>query len=187
MKLLARILALFIVVPIVELYLLIQFEELADAFTGGHGLLVTLLLILATGTLGSVLAKREGLEVWRRLHLRIQSGQMPGKELLDGVIILMSGALLITPGVLSDMLGILGLFPPTRALVRRYVMRRLKRSVEKKTLSFGFGSMSYPEAPDASSRPAASDAPPSAADEHASDWQGEPKRRPGDHTSGRDA
>ena len=187
MKLLARILALFILLPILELYLLIQLEGMADGFTDGHGLLFTLALIVVTGTVGSYLAKKEGLHVWRRLKRRVEGGQMPGKELLDGVIILVAGGLLITPGIISDILGLMGLIPATRALMRKLAMRRLKRAVKNQTLTFGFGPLggiSYPssESSRSSSDPVGS-SPGSygepASPESKTEWGGEPKQRPG--------
>ncbi len=169
MKIFARLFALFLIMPIVELYLLIQLSQLADGFTDGFGVLFTIGLIVLTGALGSFLAKREGVDVWRRLNERVKQGQMPGNEVVDGVIILVSGGLLISPGVISDMLGIIGLLPPTRILIRRYVMHRLKRSVKEGNVSIGFGgfgSMSYPEKPAQDSQ------------DSQEGWHGDAKRRP---------
>lgn len=140
MKILARILALFLIMPVVELFLLVQLEKYADRFTGGWGLLFTLVVIFITGVVGSYLAKREGLSVWNRLKQQLDSGGLPGKELLDGVIILIAGALLITPGVLTDVFGFIGLIPPTRALVRKLVMRRVKKAMRDGTIQTSFGS-----------------------------------------------
>lgn len=162
MKILARLLALFLIMPVVELFLLLQFEEWTDQWTGGYGLIVTLGLILLTGVTGGYLAKREGLSVWGRLKKQLDFGGLPGRELMDGAIILVSGALLVTPGVLTDFFGLAGLFPPTRALIRKVVMRRFERAVQSGTIesTFGFGTTewndegwdAYPDegAPDAS-------------------------------------
>ncbi len=149
MKILARILALFLIMPVVELFLLVQLEKLADDFTGGYGLLFTLAVIFVTGVLGSYLAKREGLSVWNRLQSRLDEGGLPGKELLDGVIILIAGALLITPGVLTDFFGFIGLIPFTRAGVRKLVMKRIKRAVKNGTIQTGFGGFGSASAWDA--------------------------------------
>ncbi len=124
----ARLLGLFLVVPVVELILLV--------WLGSHiGFWYTVGLIVLTAFLGSWLAHREGLEAWRRFQQRVGQGQMPGRELTDGLIILMSGALLLTPGVLTDVVGILGLLPPTRGLIRTFLTRRMQRTLVGGTVS----------------------------------------------------
>jgi UPF0716 protein FxsA len=152
---LGRLLLLFLLTPAIELGLLIQVDSLI-------GFPATIGLIVATGIVGSYLARREGVNTWRRLNERLNRGDLPGKELIDGVIILVAGALLVTPGVLTDAVGFLGLLPPTRALIRRLLMRRLKSKVEEGSLQmqFGFfgGAAPGPNGDGASSP----DAPPSA-------------------------
>lgn len=106
------LLILFVIVPAVELYILIQIGQVIGALN-------TFLLILATGILGSWLAKSQGLAVWRALNDRFARGEIPGRELLDGAIILVCGALLLTPGVVTDVIGLLGLIPGTRAVFRK--------------------------------------------------------------------
>ncbi len=113
----ARLLALFVLVPAIELYVLIKLGTLIGAFE-------TFALIVVTGLVGSYLAKSQGLSVWNRLQSKLNSGSVPGQELIDGVIILISGALLITPGVLTDIAGLLGLIPASRALIRRFLKAR---------------------------------------------------------------
>ncbi len=120
MKWIPRLLALFIVLPAIELALLLQFHRLT-------GFWPTVALILGTGLLGSYLARREGMGAWKRLQQRLGSAELPGTELVDGVIILIAGALLVTPGLLTDLFGFAGLLPPTRAFIRRTVMRRLQK------------------------------------------------------------
>ena len=161
MKLLFRLLALFIVLPAVELALLVQVDKLI-------GFWPTIGLILATGFIGSLLARREGLSVWRRLNQRMAEGALPGKELLDGVIILLAGALLITPGVLTDVIGFMGLLPPTRALIRKIALKRIDRAVKRGSISVtGFrqsGGWMYTN--------------PSQRDEETPRWQGAPRDLP---------
>ena len=128
MNLLARLLALFILLPAVELALLVQVDRLI-------GFWPTIGLILATGLVGSLLARREGLSVWRRLNQRLAEGTLPGKELMDGVIILIAGALLITPGVLTDVIGFLGLLPPSRAFIRKIAQKRVQKAVQRGTIT----------------------------------------------------
>lgn len=108
----------FLVVPFVELFVLIQTGQLI-------GVWWTILLVLAISVLGSWLVKREGWAAWRRITSRVQTGEVPGNELVDGGLILLAGALLLTPGFATDAFALLLLFPPTRAAVRRVVLRRL--------------------------------------------------------------
>jgi UPF0716 protein FxsA len=132
-KLFSRLLALFLVVPIVELVLLV--------WLGGQiGFWPTAGLIALTALAGTWLAQREGLSVWQRFQARVASGGMPGRELTDGLIILVSGAFLLTPGVLTDVVGLLGLLPPTRALIRRELTRRAQRGIANGSVRmFSFG------------------------------------------------
>lgn len=113
------LLLLFVVVPIAELYTIIRVGSTIGFFN-------TLGVIVLVGLVGSWLVRREGMRTWLRFNQTLASGQIPAKEMVDGVLILGAGALLLTPGFLSDVFGILMLFPPTRALVRAYVMRRVK-------------------------------------------------------------
>jgi UPF0716 protein FxsA len=107
---------LFIVVPIAELVVLIQIGELI-------GVWWTIALLVADAVLGSVLARSQGRTAWRRFNDAVAAGRMPGREAIDGALVLFGGALLLTPGFLSDILGIALLLPPTRALVRRVLVR----------------------------------------------------------------
>jgi UPF0716 protein FxsA len=126
-----RLLLLFILIPFVELWLLIELGEIIGFWN-------TVAIIVGTGMVGSYLARREGMSVWQRFQQRMQTGGVPGAELMDGVIILVSGAMLLTPGVLTDVVGLLGLFPPTRALMRAYIRHRMKNQVAQGGSSFRF-------------------------------------------------
>src|SRR6201994_660107 len=106
----------FIVVPIAELFVIIQVGELI-------GVWPTLLLLLLDAVVGSWLLKREGRAAWRRFNQALAERRMPGKEVADGFLIILGGALLIAPGFLTDIVGIFLLVPVTRALARR-VLRR---------------------------------------------------------------
>ena len=125
----ARLLALFVIVPALELYLLIKIGTVIGA-------LETFAIILVTGIVGSYLAKSQGLSVWNRLQSKLNSGSVPGQELIDGVIILLSGALLITPGVLTDVVGLLGLVPATRAIVRQFLKAKFATGVMSGNVRF---------------------------------------------------
>ena len=129
---LGRLLLLFLLTPALELGVLIQVDKLI-------GFAPTIGLIIATGIAGSYLARREGLNTWQRLTERLNAGDLPGKELVDGVIILVAGALLVTPGVLTDVVGFLGLLPPTRALIRRVLMRRFRKKMEEGSVQVQLG------------------------------------------------
>lgn len=162
---LGRLILLFLLTPAVELALLIQVDRLI-------GFWPTIGLIVVTGIVGSHLARREGLSTWRRLNNRLRAGDLPGTELADGVIILVSGALLITPGILTDVIGFLGLIPFTRARLRRLVMRWFQRKMEQGTMQVQFGVFGGPTPPPKS--PPAPEPPSSDAD-----WQGHSRQVPG--------
>ena len=119
----ALLVLLFLVVPIVELYVIIQVGQ-------EIGALNTIGLLLVISFVGAWLAKREGLGVWRRLNAQMAAGQVPAGEIVDGFLILLAAALLVTPGFLTDVLAIVLLIPPTRALVRRALRRRFMSKVQ---------------------------------------------------------
>lgn len=108
----------FLVVPFVELFFLIQVGQVI-------GVWWTLGLVVVISVLGSWLVKREGWAAWRRITARVQTGEVPGTELVDGGLILVAGALLLTPGFATDLFALLLLFPPSRAGFRRMALRRL--------------------------------------------------------------
>ena len=111
---------LFLLVPLAELFVIIQ---VGQAF----GALNTIGLLIVISAVGAWLAKREGTGVWQRFQRQVQSGAVPGREIADGVMILFAGALLMTPGFLTDLLGISLLLPPVRAVVRAALMKRAAR------------------------------------------------------------
>lgn len=113
---------LFIVVPIVELAVIIQVGQTI-------GVVPTIVSLLVISFAGSWLVKREGLGVWRRFRHQMEAGRVPGKELADGVMILLAGALLVTPGFVTDVFGILLLLPPVRAAIRASALRRISDRV----------------------------------------------------------
>lgn len=96
----------------------------------------TIGIICLTGLLGSALAKQQGMAVWTQFNTRMQKGQLPGTELVDGLIILIAGALLLTPGVLTDIVGFLGLLPPSRLLIRKFAQRRIKVAQANGSIKF---------------------------------------------------
>jgi UPF0716 protein FxsA len=110
----------FLVVPVVELAVIIQVGQ-------AIGGLETVALLVAVSVAGGWLVKREGLGVVRRIQTAVQGGRVPGKELADGALIVFAGALLITPGFLSDLLGIALLLPPVRAVIRPVLLGALTK------------------------------------------------------------
>jgi UPF0716 protein FxsA len=119
---LLALLALFILVPLAELYVILK---VGDAI----GAIWTILLLAADSVLGSLLLRAQGRSVWRRFNTALAEGKMPHREVIDGVLVIFGGAFLITPGFITDIVGLLLLLPPTRALVRSQVVRRLGRRV----------------------------------------------------------
>ena len=109
--------ALFVLVPIAELAIIIQVGQLL-------GLWWTIALLIADSVLGSLLMRSQGRAAWRRFTAAVQAGRPPAREVADGVLIIFGGALLLTPGFLSDIAGLLFLLPPTRAAIRRLFLRR---------------------------------------------------------------
>jgi UPF0716 protein FxsA len=114
--------AVFIVVPLAELYVILK---VGDAI----GAVWTILLLAADSVLGSLLLRSQGRAAWRRFNTALAEGKMPHREVMDGVLVIFGGAFLITPGFLTDIVGLTLLIPPTRALIRRQVVRRLGRRV----------------------------------------------------------
>ena len=122
MPLLALV-ALFIVLPLAELYVILQ---VGDAI----GVIPTILLLAADSVLGSMLLRSQGRAVWRRFNRALREGRMPHREVQDGVLVIFGGAFLITPGFITDVVGVLLLVPPTRALIRRFAVGRLRHRIE---------------------------------------------------------
>jgi UPF0716 protein FxsA len=113
---------IFLAVPIAELYVILQ---VGDAI----GVLWTVALLAADSLIGSALLRSQGRAVWRRFNEAMAQGRMPHREVIDGVLVIFGGAFLITPGFLTDVVGLVLLIPPTRAMVRRLVVRRIGRRV----------------------------------------------------------
>jgi UPF0716 protein FxsA len=111
---------LFIVVPIAELAVIIQVG-------GWLGFWPTLAILIADSILGAMLMRAQGRIAWRRFNEAIRAGRVPAREVADGVLVIFGGALLLTPGFLSDIAGLLFLLPPTRALIRRVFLREAMR------------------------------------------------------------
>jgi UPF0716 protein FxsA len=122
----AILVALFIIVPIVELYVIIQIGGLI-------GVVPTIALLLADALLGSLLLRQQGRSAWRRFNSALAERRFPAAEVADGLLIAVGGTLLLTPGFVTDIVGLLFLIPPTRAIVRRL----MKGIVGKRLLVMG--------------------------------------------------
>ena len=120
---LLRLLLLFTIVPLVELALLLKIGELA-------GWQFALLLVVVTGVVGAWLARQEGLRCLRRIQQQMAAGQLPGDPLMDGLMVLLAGVLLVTPGVLTDLLGFALLLTIFRRIVKRYLKSRFQARID---------------------------------------------------------
>jgi UPF0716 protein FxsA len=114
---------LFIVLPFVEILILVRIG-MATTFW------VPIAIVIVTGVVGTALARREGWKVLERMREDVRIGQMPADSLIDAFLVLLAGILFVLPGVLTDIVGIALLFPPSRALVKRGVAAWFKRNVE---------------------------------------------------------
>ncbi|WP_185996179.1 FxsA family protein [Nocardioides campestrisoli] len=121
---------LLLAAPLAELWVLIQVGQVIGAWW-------TIGLLILMSVLGSWLIRREGVRAWRSLSDRLASGRMPTRELADGALIVLGGALLLTPGFLSDVFGLLLILPVTRPIARRWLTSALERRVVAGTLGFG--------------------------------------------------
>jgi UPF0716 protein FxsA len=118
--------------PLAELYVVIKVAE-------AIGVLDTIVLLIAGWPIGSWAVRSQGRSALRRLAPAIAEGRSPAREVLDGALILIGGALLIVPGFITDAAGIVLLLPPTRALMRRLVSRNLRSRVIVRAVRFGGG------------------------------------------------
>jgi UPF0716 protein FxsA len=123
---------IFIVVPLAELYVIIQVG-------GVIGLVPTLVLLLADALLGSMLLRHQGRSAWIQFNRALAENRLPHKEVFDGILIILGGALLITPGFITDIFGFILLIPPTRAIVRGITSRIVRRRMAIGATIWGVG------------------------------------------------
>ncbi len=121
------LLLLFVVVPLVELYVIIQVGQAIGAWW-------TIGLLLLDSILGSLLLRAQGRTTWRRFRAALAAGRVPARETVDGALVILGGALMLTPGFVTDAFGILLLLPPSRAFARRGILRGTRTRV---LLGFG--------------------------------------------------
>lgn len=125
------LLFLFIALPIIELALLLQVGRLL-------GLGGTILLVIFTGVAGAALARLEGLKLIFDIRSDMNAGRMPTPRMVDGMLILIAGVLLITPGLLTDATGFLLLIPPFRSFLKRYAGEIIRRRINKEVIEVDY-------------------------------------------------
>ncbi len=111
---------IFIVLPIAELYVIIEVG-------GAIGVLPTIALLIADSILGATLLRSQGRAAWRRFNEALAAGRVPAREVFDGTMVILGGAFLLTPGFITDLIGLVLLIPPTRAVFRGLVARMAGR------------------------------------------------------------
>lgn len=119
---LLKLFLLFTVVPIAELAVLIELGTII-------GTANTIMIILFTGVGGAILAKTQGLSVISKIQNELQTGRVPAEELINGVFVLVGGGLLLTPGIITDILGFTLLIPFTRNLCKRWLRHKLEQKL----------------------------------------------------------
>ncbi|MDP8262522.1 MAG: FxsA family protein [Candidatus Ancaeobacter aquaticus] len=117
---------LFTLVPVIELALLIKVGQILGVFN-------TIMIVIFTGVTGACLAKYQGLVALQKIQADMNQGKMPGDKLFDGFIILASGILLLTPGLITDCIGFMGLIPSTRTIFKRFLKRKMKDMIDRGT------------------------------------------------------
>ena len=127
-----RLLLLFILTPLIELWLLMLVSEHLGAAT-------TIWLVLVTGFVGASLARRQGIQTWLTIQRETQQGKMPAASLVDALMIFVAGLLLITPGILTDVVGFSLLVPPIRTLLRNRFRSSIKFQASSTMQGFGTG------------------------------------------------
>lgn len=120
---LMRLFLLFTLIPVIELALLVKVGSRI-------GVAPTIAVVLITGALGAWLARSQGLQALQRLQQALGAAQFPGEQIFDGVLILAGGLLLLTPGFLTDIVGLCALVPGTRHLLKRLVKHQVRRRMQ---------------------------------------------------------
>jgi len=129
---LIRLMLLLTLVPLIELALLIKLGQYI-------GVGYTVLIVVVTGIAGAFLAKTQGMSVLRRMQLEMQEGRLPGNQMIDGLCILLGGAMLLTPGLVTDTAGFMLVIPVTRIAVREWLKIKLRGMVDRGQVIFRWG------------------------------------------------
>lgn len=128
---LMKLILLFTIVPLVELAILFKLNTYIGFFS-------TIGIVIFTGVLGAYLAKSQGREILFRIRHEMQDGRLPGDQLINGLCVLVGGAMLLTPGILTDMAGFTLVIPMTREFVKGFVKDKLQRMVDEGKVNFYF-------------------------------------------------
>jgi len=134
------LLVIFVGMPIAEIYVIVQSGR-------AIGFLNTVALLLIISAVGAWLVKHQGLRVWRRFNEQVQRGAVPSKEIADGVMLLIAGALMLAPGFITDVIALSLMLPPVRAVVRALVERRSRRRHERGRITVTYSGPIHPDVP----------------------------------------
>lgn len=124
-----RLILIFTIIPILELIILIQLGKYIGVWS-------TLLIVIGTGFLGITFARIQGLDILIKIKENLSEGQLPTEEILDGLCILVSGALLLAPGLITDIVGFILLVPRTRRIAKRYIKYILNLIIKRGIITF---------------------------------------------------
>ncbi|MFW6287709.1 MAG: FxsA family protein [bacterium] len=127
-----RLILIFTIIPLLEITLLIKMSNI-------FGIIYTVILVGITGLIGAVLSKKQGTSVLQKIRKSIEEGMMPADSLLDGLLILIGGILLITPGIITDLGGFCCIIPLSRARVKKITKNSLSRFISTGTFQFSRG------------------------------------------------
>jgi len=126
-----KLILLFTVMPVIELFILIEMSKTINIWT-------TIGLVLLTGVAGAYLAKSEGKVIITRIKAELDQGSVPGNQLLNGLCVLIGGALLLTPGLITDILGLSLVFPGTREIYKVFIKKKFSKMIESGNINFYF-------------------------------------------------
>ncbi len=126
---LLRLTLLFVLMPLVELAILVYLGTIIGA-------LYTVLIVVLTGILGAILTRSQGLAILSRIRSNLQRGILPAKELFDGVLILVGGLLLLTPGIITDIFGLAVLVPQTRHIIVKLFRSLIYRRIQRRQIQY---------------------------------------------------
>lgn len=124
-----RLFLLFTLLPLAELYILVKIGSY-------FGVMAAVFIVIGTGFLGALLAKQQGLGVWVRIQNEMRQGRFPGNELIDGLLLFIAGVVLVTPGLITDIIGFLLLVPVTRHYFKSWIKDKLSEMVKHGNVQF---------------------------------------------------
>jgi len=124
-----KLILAFTVIPVIELWILIRLGS-------EIGILNTILIVFLTGVVGAFLAKKEGLGIVNRIRIDMSQGKMPADELINGLCVLVGGAMLLTPGIFTDLIGLSLVIPGTRNFIKTKMREKMKKGIESGTIIY---------------------------------------------------